>query len=359
MQTKFTRFLLDKSNKCEACSVADFDNDGKLEILCGEYLYYGDNFSQKRKVCEINYDGNYVWDFSDYPMDINGDGLPDIVTGSWWDDGLYWRENSGGEGLWKSHKIGDTSNVETIRFYDIDGDGIPEIFANTPNEPQSIFKLVTDESGKGTGKFEKYIISADISGHGLGFGDINGDGKTDVLLWNGWLEQPEDIYAGVWEFHPYGFEVPMACVPILCEDINGDGLNDIIIGAGHNFGLWWYEQVLTDGVRSFVKHDIDLENSQYHDMQLYDIDGDGKLELITGARHFAHNGNDPGELNPFGFYIFDIENGEFKKNTLNFGKPEDTSGTGIYFWLEDLTGNGLKDIVAPGKEGLYIFYNER
>jgi len=30
---------------------------------------------------------------------------------------------------------------------------------------------------------------------------------------------------------------------------------------------------------------------------------------------------------------------------------------GIYFWLEDLTGNGYKDIVAPGKEGLYIFYN--
>jgi hypothetical protein len=98
-------------------------------------------------------------------------------------------------------------------------------------------------------------------------------------------------------------------------------------------------------------------------MQLCDIDKEGNLELVTGARHFAHNGNDPGEHNPIGTYIFKIKkvpSGEivFDKNTLDWGSAEITSGVGIYFWLEDLDGSGYTDIVAPGKEGLYIFYND-
>ena len=359
----FSRVLIDKENKCEACSVADFNNDGKLEIICGEYMYLGDNYETKTKICDIKYDGGYLHDFSDYPMDVNGDGYIDIITGSWWSEGLFWRENPGANGGdWKTHKIETLGNIETIRYFDIDNCGTVEIFPNTPGERQSFFKLIKDANGKPTGKFERYIISAEKSGHGMGFGDITGNGKVDIILSNGWLEQPDDVYAENWTFHG-GWEVAGASVPILVHDVNGDGTPDIIIGAGHNFGLFWYEQkVAADGTREFIKHDIDLVCSQYHDMQLFDIDNDGELELVTGARYFAHNGNDPGEHNPIGTYIFKIKKMPsgtivFDKNTLDYGPAECASGVGIYFWLEDLTGNGYKDIVAPGKEGLYIFYN--
>ena len=338
----FKRVLIDKNNKCEACSVADFNNDGKLKILCGEFMYSGENFEIKTKICNITYDGNYVHDFCDYPLDVNGDGWLDVITGSWWSEGLYWRENprdSGGE--WKLHKIETMSNIETIRFYDIDNCGTVEIFPNTPGEPQCFFKLI------GSGEFKRFVIGEGASGHGMGFGDLNVNGKTDIILWNGWLEQPDDVYSPNWKFHG-GFEIPGASVPIL-----GFG-NGFIVGAGHNYGLWWFEQ--KDG--EFIRHDIDTVCSQYHAMELCDIDNDSDLELITGARHFAHNGNDPGEHNPIGTYIFKIKNNTFEKITLDYGPADTTSGVGISFWLADLTGNGYKDIIAPGKEGLYVFYNE-
>ena len=365
MNIKFKKVLIDKENKGEACSVADFNNDGKFEIICGEYMYYGENFAQKTKICDITYDGGYLHDFSDYPLDVNGNGYPDIITGSWWSEGLFWRENpgkSGGE--WKLHKIETLSNVETIRYYDIDNCGTVEVFPNCPGEPQSFFKLIKDANGKPTGEFKQYKIGTQNAGHGMGFGDITGNGKTDIILAGGWLEQPDDVYSSNWKFHP-DFSIAGASIPILCYDLNGDGVNDIIVGAGHNYGLWWLEQKINaDSTRNFIQHEIDMKCSQYHDMQLFDIDNDGNLELVTGARHFAHNGNDPGEHDPLGTYIFKINkgnNGEvnFEKNTLDYGKVQDGgSGVGIYFWLEDLTGNGYKDLVAPGKEGLYIFYNE-
>ncbi|MCL2096274.1 MAG: VCBS repeat-containing protein [Oscillospiraceae bacterium] len=359
----FKRVLIDKENKCEACSVADFNRDGKLEIICGEYMYSGKDFLTKTKICDIVQGDGYVHDFSDYPLDVNGDNFPDIITGSWWSDGIFWRENPGDLNLkWETHKIIDCTNVETIRYIDIDKCGTVEIFPNTPNEPQFFLKLLKDSEGKPTGEFERYVISEGASGHGLGFGDINGNGKTDIILSDGWLEQPEDVYSPNWKFHR-DFNIPSASIPMLVYDVNGGGLNDIIAGNGHGFGLWRLEQkIKPDGSREFIKHDIDTVCSQYHDMQIFDIDNDGEPELITGARYFAHNGRAPGEHNPIGTYIFKIKkmpSGEiiFDKNTLDYGPAETASGVGIYFWLEDLTGNKYKDIVAPGKEGLYIFYN--
>jgi hypothetical protein len=355
MALKFDRILLDKENKCEACSVFDVNEDGIADIVCGEYWYQGPDFKVKHKIASIPYEHGYVHDFSDYPLDVNGDGRLDIVTGSWWSEGLYWRENPGSDGEWTTHKADTLTCVETIRYFDIDNCGTVEVFPNCPGEPACFFKLVKDENGKGTGKFVKYVIGEVNANHGMGFGDVNGDGKTDLLLSNGWLEQPSDVY-GKWIMHKE-WEMPMASVPMLLHDVNGDGLPDIIVGVAHGYGLYWYEQKLTDGGREWIKHAIDEVCSQYHDMQLFDIDKDGKLELVTGARHFAHNGNDPGELNPIGSYYFKINGVNFDKITLDYGPAETTSGMGIYFWLADLDGSGWTDIVAPGKEGLYIFKN--
>ena len=363
VETKFKKVLVDAENKCEACSVFDVNNNGVADIVCGEYWYEGPDFKKKHKICDITYQDEYVWDFSDYPMDVNGNGLMDIITSSWWSEGIFWRENPGNNGEWDTHKICDSGCVETIRYYDIDGDGDVEIFPNCPGEPVYYLKLIKDENEKGTGAFNKYVLSENGAGHGLGFGDVDGDGKPEIILCGGILHMPEGgADSGLWDFSPELDIDFLASVPILTYDVNNDGMMDIIVGAGHGYGLFWYEQGKdSGGKRTWTKHIIDSAWSQYHDMQFVDIDGDGEEELLTGKRWRAHNGNDPGDdLDTFVcYYKFNREKQEIYRHMIEYGDPRNGgTGVGIYFWTEDLSGNGKPDIVAPGKEGLYILFNE-
>jgi len=352
---KFTKALIDPFNRCEACSVFDVENDGTLDIVCGEYWYKGPDFTARNKICDLVYDGDYVYDFCDYPMDVNGDGYSDIITGSWWDGGLFWRENPGAAaGLWKTHKIMDLTNVETIRFFDIDGDGKAEIFPNCPGEPPFFVKLKD-------GKFTKHVIGEKNAGHGLGIGDVDGDGIPEVIVPGGIYKMKNgDPYCGLWDVSDapatsyFGWSVP-----VIVYDVNGDGVNDLIIGNGHGYGLFWYEQKIEDGKRTWVEHAIDGAWSQYHDIQLADIDGDGVPEIITGKRFKAHNGNDPGDDGAVFVCYYKFRDKTMYRHVIDYGSPSDgNSGVGIYFWLADLNGNGKPDIVAPGKEGLYLFKNE-
>ena len=358
---KFRKLAIDPCNKTEACSVFDVNGDGVLDIVCGEYWYEGPDFKTRHKICDITYQHGYMWDFSDYPMDVNGNGRLDIITGSWWGNGIYWRENPGDNGEWATHRIVECKNVETIRYYDIDNCGTVEIFPNNPTEPPFFLKLIKDKDNKGTGNFEKFVIGEHNSGHGMGFGDIDGDGKIELILHNGILHMPQaGPCAGLWSFSEEFKMEGGPSVPLIAYDVNGDGLMDIIAGSGHNFGLYWYEQGRDEnGGRTWQRHTIDAAWSQYHDLHMADIDGDGELELVTGKRWMAHCGRDPGDSDPVFICYYKIKEGRFCRYMIEYGRAEDGhSGVGIYFWLEDITGNGKPDLVAPGKEGLYLFINE-
>ncbi len=282
-----------------------------------------------------------------------------VITGGWWGETLRWRQNPGLSNRdWRVFDIDHCGNIETIRFYDIDGCGIPEVFPNTPNGPTCCYKLVTDASGRGTGAFQKILLNAEPSGHGLGFGDISGNGRTDVILNHGWLEHPgQNAWSKPWVLHPE-FSLGQASVPILAYDVNHDGRTDLIVGQAHDYGLSWIEQGNdADGQRHWIWHSIDPSGSQFHDLQLVDLDNDGQLELVTGKRYRAHNDGDPGADDPIGIYYYKMFGGTFEKHVIDYGSAGEASGTGIYFWVQDVTGNGYPDLVAPGKDGLYLFEN--
>jgi hypothetical protein len=345
--------------KFEACAVFDVNGDGVLDIVSGSYWYEGPDFVKKHFIAEVEALHEYHDDFSDYPLDVDGDGRLDIITGAWWGETVKWRRNPGATGeAWETFDVDRCGSIETIRCFDIDGCGTVEIFPNTPEAPQAFYKLIKDETGRGTGKFHKVVIGEERSGHGMGFVDINGDGRMDIVLRDGWLEQPkEGPFSGPWTFHRE-FSLGSASVPILGHDVNGDGLIDLIVGQAHDYGLHWYEQGrAADGSRTWTKHLIDGTGSQFHDLWLVDLDLDGELELITGKRYRAHNDGDPGANDPIGLYYYKIDGGKFEKVVIDFGQPGEASGAGIYFWVQDLTGNGYPDIVAPGKDGLYLFEN--
>ena len=357
MPLKFRKVLI-ADERYESAGVLDVNNDGIPDIVSGAYWYEGPDFKKAYKIGDVEAIGEYYDDFSTISMDINGNGNMDFITGGWWGNTIRWRENPGKPGEeWPEHVIAECGNVESTRAWDVDGDGQIEIVPNTPGQALVVYKLITDADGKGTGKFKSIMIREEPQGHGLGFGDITGNGKGDFILFNGWLEAPADGIEGKWKFHE-DFDLGSASVPVLVEDVNGDGLNDIIVGQSHAYGLDWWEQGRDGDKITWKKHPIDPYNSQYHDLQWADIDGDGECELITGKRYRAHNGNDPGSGDDVGIYYFKWNGETFSKQVIDYGPTREATGCGIFFALADLNGNGRLDIVAPGKDGLYVFYNE-
>ena len=289
----------------ESVGVFDVDGDDTLDLVSGAFWYEGPDFEARHFIIEVDRfaNGEYYNDFANIPFDINGDGAMDYVTGSWGKRDMRWRENPGNDEPWREYVIDTTGPVECLRAWDVDGDGHREIVPNNPGHALKIYQVDRDGQGKPTGTFARTEVAAQ-QGHGLGFGDINGDGRGDLISADHWFEAPADPFTGTWKTHQE-LSLGAASVPILVEDVNGDGKNDLIVGQGHGYGLSWYEQSTDQaGQRSWIAHSIDPFNAQFHTMEWVDVTGDEQPELVTGKRYRAHNGRDPGSADPLGLYYF-------------------------------------------------------
>ncbi len=357
----FRRLTLDLG-VAEAVAVADMNGDGRLDIVSGEHWYEqlvpgpeGLRF-RKHKFRSLPYFNFYLSDLTDHVLDVNGDGLSDVVSSSWWYPQLSWWENPGRAGRpWRMHIIESRASVEFAFLVDILNTGqrrqlLPQ-FGNR-NVPLAWY----EPAGKGEKPgWIRHVISPRSYGHGIGAGDVNGDGRTDILTPLGWLEAPPDPRRGPWPFHA---EFDLGEVGfIYVHDVNGDGLPDLVCSAAHGYGLFWWEQRKNAaGRRIWVKHLIDDAWSQAHALTLVDLNSDGRLELVTGKRYYAHQ-SDPGANEPLGVYWYeqlDAAGTRWRRHLIDYSSR---AGGGMQIPVVDLNGDGRLDVIVAGKSGLFVFEN--
>lgn len=372
-------------------AVADVNRDGNMDVIAGPYVYEGPSFTVGREF----YAGITYNPTSEYPLpsmvqlayDWTGDGWPDILgiggnAGS--GVGTLYVNPRGERRRWDAfvvmqppdHVIG---NEETL-LRDIDGDGVPEII----HTGQGCLRYSKPDPANPTGPWVTTTISepgpwGTNASHGMGIGDINGDGLMDYVTAFGWWQQPaKGSGQALWTYHPvelarYGASQGGAgAAEMGIYDVNGDGLMDVVTGLeGHDFGLAWHEQKRdAGGAISFVRHmimDTALDRNaggvfftQPHAVTFADIDGDGLLDMIVGKRHHSHfQYMDPDNWGMPVLYVYRTVRNPKAPGGAEF-VPElvhNRSGVGSHMTIADLNKDGTPDITTSGPSGTFIFFN--
>ena len=348
----------------EGIAAGDVDGDGKVDLVAGRNWYSGDDWAPRpvRSIADWN---GYVESNGDFLFDVNEDGKLDVVAGSFKPTEIHWYENPGAEALrlgktWPQRLLVDTKNTcnEGQVMQDIDGDGVPEWIVNSwlKDVPAVVWRFRKLEKPAKDGRAYELVphqLGPKGNGHGLAIGDLNADGRSDLVVGQGWYEQPQsDPWGQPWKFHK-DWELH-ASVPMIVQDLDGDGDGDLIVGNGHDYGLFWWQNDGQDGEGkiAWTIHQIDKRYSQPHTLAWVDLDGDGNGELVTGKRYYGHNGRDPGgkEMPCLYYYRWNSKTKTFTRHTIDEGHV----GCGLQIVAEDLNGDDKVDLAVAGKSGTYL-----
>ena len=360
-------------------AVADFNRDGTPDIVAGPYYYLGPQYTNAREIYvggTID-PGTAYFNGLQYAYDFTGDGWPDVLNSIFQRPAVLYVNPKGESRRWDTYTVTDRMTCEFMLLKDVDADGRLEfIFKDSDNK----FVFAKPDPKNPTGMWTKHAISepGPWANHGMGVGDVNGDGKADFLNAFGWWEQPASgASSSTWAYHPAAFGKWTRSSPGGAEmavyDVNGDGLNDVVTSLqAHGIGLSWFEQKkAADGSRSFVEHpimtDFSTKNAggviftQLHGATYADVDGDGLQDFITGKRFWSHLDTfiDPDPHGAPVLYVYRTVRNPKAPGGAEF-VPElvhNRSGVGSHLSVVDLDKDGAAEIITSTKRGTFIFWN--
>lgn len=370
----FKKIKLSDQFFSEGATFGDLNKDGKADVIAGPYWYEGPDFVKRHEYYKASAFDPQVYsnNFFAFTHDFNNDGWLDIFIIGFPGQSADWFENpQGKDGEWPKHQAFASVDNESPTFGDLNGDGKPELIFNTGGQfgwaaPDTAHPDKAWVFHKASGKDDRLQRFT----HGLGYGDVNGDGKADLLEAQGWWEQPATLDGDPdWRFHPFKFYTDghgNGGAQMYAYDVDGDGDNDVITSLqAHGCGLAWFENKKNDkGEIAFERHLILSDNpdekingvqfSQLHAIDLIDMNGDGLKDLVTGKRYWAHGPKgDISADSPPVLYWFELSRKDGKVQYLPHIIDED-SGIGTQVVAGDVNGDGKPDVVVGNKRGQFV-----
>lgn len=366
-EVQFKKHVLNQEFFAEGAAAADFDADGQGDIVAGPWIYWGPTFQEKTAIYEPKpYSVNgYSDNFFAFTDDVDNDGDKDVVYVGFPGTPGWWQKNPGAgnsrKGPWERFETIPIVDNESPIWGDLTGDGKPELIC-AMNGAYGYTEVGTDPTKPWTFRAITPVRGYQRFTHGLGIGDVNNDGRMDVLEKDGWWEQPADRTQSPWPFHQVAFSGPGGA-QMYAVDLDGDGKNEVVTSlAAHGFGLAYYKQTDDKG-EQFKRYDIMTEKvetsptglavSQLHAVDIADINRDGIPDIVTGKRWWAHNGGDAGENEPALLIWFETAR---TPSGLRFIPHviDRNSGVGTEVMVNDVNNDGRGDIVVGNKRGVFV-----
>ncbi len=341
---EFERFVADDNpNKPAFVTVDDLDEDGHLDMIVAQYgpmlsgnydIYWGTGKLDQwtKETLNIGGDNGISFPHPVKVLDVNGDGIKDIVSPSGFlacltnCGNIFWLEGTGERNKWTKHEIIKNNDhfFFDVSLVDVDGDGIDDILTNASQKKTlggQDERLMWLKGNDTDDRFEKTarVISSGNGGPFPRFIDLNGDGKKDIAL---------------------------------AQFFNSD--------ISKNGSFIWFEQIDTE---NWTKHIIDNESGESFMLEIIDnLYGDG-VRRAVGVNHVnsASKPNGPKE----GVFIFDIPEDPTqkwpKKNIATDIQSRNLSNQAApgLFGYGDITGNGLIDLVVSGDGDSRVFWFEQ
>lgn len=376
--------VLDDRFRSEGVAVADVNRDGKKDVLNGEYWYEAPDWKAHEMQPPGDFkDGlhNYSRSFACWSEDLNRDGFLDLIVIDFPGAPCYWMENpKGKEGHWTKHEIWHSACNETPAYVDLLGNGRRVLLmgfqpkGGKPDGNEGQMAYFEPDLKDPMAPWLMHPISESFQegkpaipgtmrfSHGLGMGDLNGDGKQDVICTGGWWEQPAQTDGKTpWKFHPA--KLGEACADMFVVDLDGDQKNDVLSTSAHKFGIWWHRQrPQQDSNAEPVFETIELFGrltSETHAAHFVDLDGDGQKDLVTGKRWWSHGRNEPGSNWDARMYWLKATKENDGFINLQPTLIDSDSGIGTQFAIEDIDGNGTLDIATSNKKGVRVLLQQK